>query len=63
MNDNEHTTKSGKAKPARQRLGRFNLRLTADERAALDKIAASEHLTPSAWLRRAAIMAARKAGA
>ena len=36
---------------------RFNLRMTADERAALEQVAAAEHITPSAWLRRAALIA------
>ena len=62
MTSSDDTAKTAKLKPKRQRLERFNLRLTLDERSALDKVAAAEHLTPSAWLRRAAIMAARKAG-
>jgi hypothetical protein len=44
-------------KPKRQRAERFNLRLTLAERTALNEVAAAEHLTPSAWLRRAAILA------
>jgi uncharacterized protein (DUF1778 family) len=45
------------------RLHNFNVRLNTEERDALQRAAVAEHLTPSAWLRRAAIMAARKAGA
>jgi uncharacterized protein (DUF1778 family) len=45
------------------RTHNFNVRLNDDERDALRRAAAAEHLTPSAWLRRTAVMAVRKAGA
>lgn len=54
-------TKSGDSLRATResstREERFNLRMTADERAALEQVAAAEHITPSAWLRRAALIA------
>ena len=54
-------TKSGDFPMATRDSGareeRFNLRMTADERAALEQVAAAEHITPSAWLRRAALIA------
>jgi uncharacterized protein (DUF1778 family) len=39
----------------------FNVRMTTEERGALQRAADAEHLTPSAWLRRTAVMAAKKA--
>lgn len=54
-------TKSGdslrETRESSAREERFNLRMTADERAALEQVAAAEHITPSAWLRRAALIA------
>lgn len=43
------------------RTERFMVRLTPDERDALFSVAEAEHLTPSAWLRRAAILARKAA--
>jgi uncharacterized protein (DUF1778 family) len=43
------------------RIHTFNVRLNTEERDALQRAADAEHLTPSAWLRRTAVMAARKA--
>jgi uncharacterized protein (DUF1778 family) len=42
------------------RLHNFNVRMTTEERDALQRAADAEHLTPSAWMRRTAIIAARK---
>lgn len=43
------------------RMHIFNVRMTTEERGALQRAADAEHLTPSAWLRRTAVMAAKKA--
>jgi uncharacterized protein (DUF1778 family) len=44
------------------RIHTFNVRLNTEERDALQRAADAEHLTPSAWLRRTAVIASRKAG-
>ena len=46
----------------KEALRAFVKRQTLEERDALQRAADAEHLTPSAWLRRTAVMAARKAG-
>ena len=43
------------------RTERFSMMMTPDERVVLEEVAAADHLTPSAWLRRAFLLA-RKAG-
>lgn len=43
------------------RTERFAMMMTAEERVVLEEVAAADHLTPSAWLRRAFLLA-RKAG-